>query len=102
MVILIVADIMKESLRKYTDDDTNKFKTIVVFVCRGVEPVDFSPRVTLLSLSLTLYSGVWLSGSRACRLLTTGNSTLSFSLSRYIVVFGYPVISWELIKRVDF
>ena len=24
--------------------DNNKFKTMVVFDCRGLEPVDFSPR----------------------------------------------------------
>ena len=24
--------------------DNNKFKTVVVFDCRGIEPVDFSPR----------------------------------------------------------
>ena len=28
----------------YTEDDSGKFKTIVVFDCRGAEPVDFSPR----------------------------------------------------------
>jgi len=28
----------------YTADDTGSFKTIVVFDCRGVEPVEFSPR----------------------------------------------------------
>ena len=26
-------------------DDSNKFKTMVAFDCRGLEPVDFSPRV---------------------------------------------------------
>lgn len=28
----------------YTADDAGKFKTIVAFDCRGVEPVEFSPR----------------------------------------------------------
>ncbi|KAH8384651.1 hypothetical protein KR093_003981 [Drosophila rubida] len=28
----------------YTADDAGSFKTIVVFDCRGVEPVEFSPR----------------------------------------------------------
>lgn len=28
----------------YTADDSGKFKVIVSFDCRGVEPVDFSPR----------------------------------------------------------
>jgi len=36
---------MPDSIKAYTADDSNKFKTIVVFDCRGVEPVDFSPRV---------------------------------------------------------
>lgn len=29
---------------EYGDDDTGKFKTIVAFDCRGVEPIEFSPR----------------------------------------------------------
>lgn len=29
-------------LGKYTSEDQNKFKTIVVFDCRGIEPVEFS------------------------------------------------------------
>lgn len=28
----------------YTADDVGKFKTIVAFDCRGVEPIEFSPR----------------------------------------------------------
>lgn len=28
----------------YTADDSGKFKTIVQFDCRGIEPTDFSPR----------------------------------------------------------
>ena len=27
-------------------EDSNRFKTMVAFDCRGVEPVDFSPRVS--------------------------------------------------------
>ena len=30
-------------------EDSNRFKTMVAFDCRGVEPVDFSPRVSHLS-----------------------------------------------------
>lgn len=30
-------------LDKYTSDDQGKFKTIVVFDCRGMEPVEFQP-----------------------------------------------------------
>lgn len=28
----------------YTEEDSGKFKTIVAFDCRGIEPVEFSPR----------------------------------------------------------
>ena len=45
MVFLSFPDILKDTMKPYTADDSNKFKTVVVFDCRGVEPVDFSPRV---------------------------------------------------------
>lgn len=28
---------------KFTGDDQGKFKTIVTFDCRGIEPIDFTP-----------------------------------------------------------
>lgn len=28
----------------YTENDSGKFKTLVSFDCRGIEPVDFDPR----------------------------------------------------------
>lgn len=37
-------DVVEKSNAAYTADDTGSFKTIVVFDCRGVEPVEFSPR----------------------------------------------------------
>lgn len=37
-------DIKKESILSYDFNDSNKFKTVVVFDCRGLEPVDFEPR----------------------------------------------------------
>ncbi|XP_013405038.1 UPF0587 protein v1g245604 [Lingula anatina] len=37
-------DILKDTIVPYTAEDSGKFKTIVVFDCRGVEPTDFSPR----------------------------------------------------------
>ncbi|KAH8405545.1 hypothetical protein KR215_002337 [Drosophila sulfurigaster] len=37
-------DVVEKSSVPYTGDDAGKFKTIVVFDCRGVEPVEFSPR----------------------------------------------------------
>ena len=29
----------------YNEEDCGKFKTIVGFECRGMEPIEFSPRV---------------------------------------------------------
>ncbi|XP_030554369.1 UPF0587 protein GA18326 [Drosophila novamexicana] len=37
-------DVVEKSNVPYTAEDAGKFKTIVVFDCRGVEPVEFSPR----------------------------------------------------------
>ena len=30
-------------------EDSNIFKTVVAFDCRGIEPVDFSPRVSVIN-----------------------------------------------------
>ena len=40
-------DILTESIGRYSyeDSESNKFTTIVAFDCRGLEPVDFDPRV---------------------------------------------------------
>ncbi|KAG8188046.1 hypothetical protein JTE90_009920 [Oedothorax gibbosus] len=38
-------EILPESRKMYTAEDSETFKTIVVFDCRGVEPIDFSPRI---------------------------------------------------------
>ena len=37
-------DILSDTIVSYDMADNNKYKTIVVFDCRGIEPVDFSPR----------------------------------------------------------
>ena len=37
-------DIKEETIVSYDAEDRNDFKTIVVFACRGLEPVDFDPR----------------------------------------------------------
>nr|CAG4648989.1 EOG090X0HQJ [Polyphemus pediculus] len=37
-------DIIADSITAYNDADQEKFKTIVKFDCRGMEPSDFSPR----------------------------------------------------------
>lgn len=36
--------IISESINSYTADDQNKFKTLVILDCRGIEPCDFSAR----------------------------------------------------------
>ncbi|XP_045157646.2 CXXC motif containing zinc binding protein-like [Mercenaria mercenaria] len=38
-------DILRDTIAAYNADNSNQFKTMVVFDCRGVEPTDFSPRV---------------------------------------------------------
>lgn len=43
----ILTDIIRDSIKPYCDTDAGKFATIVAFDCRGIEPVDFSPRVSL-------------------------------------------------------
>ena len=35
---------MPDLISKYTIDDSNNYKTIVAFDCRGLEIIDFSPR----------------------------------------------------------
>ncbi|CAG4938159.1 unnamed protein product [Parnassius apollo] len=37
-------DVIEGSNGVYTSEDLGKFKTIVIFDCRGVEPVDFEPK----------------------------------------------------------
>jgi hypothetical protein len=45
---------MKDKLKPYRDTDSGRFATVVVFECRGLEPVDFSPRVSTGTDTLTL------------------------------------------------
>nr|CAG4648367.1 EOG090X0HQJ [Moina brachiata] len=37
-------DIIPESIKSYNEDDQGKFKSVVQFDCRGMEPSSFSPR----------------------------------------------------------
>ena len=37
-------DIVQDSIKSYNNADSNKLKSIVTFDCRGMEPVEFSPR----------------------------------------------------------
>jgi len=50
--VVYVADIIKESLCAYCADDMPRFKTVVAFDCRGIEPTDFAPRVCLFFYKL--------------------------------------------------
>uniref|UniRef100_A0A0K8TQ63 Uncharacterized protein n=1 Tax=Tabanus bromius TaxID=304241 RepID=A0A0K8TQ63_TABBR len=44
-------DILEGTNDVYTSEDSGKFKTIVLFDCRGVEPCDFSPRTGWIAKS---------------------------------------------------
>ncbi|XP_018609032.1 CXXC motif containing zinc binding protein isoform X2 [Scleropages formosus] len=37
-------DILRDTITPYNADDSEKFKTMVQFECRGLEPVDFQPQ----------------------------------------------------------
>uniref|UniRef100_A0A8C3F6D5 CXXC motif containing zinc binding protein n=1 Tax=Chrysemys picta bellii TaxID=8478 RepID=A0A8C3F6D5_CHRPI len=37
-------DILRDTIKPYNAEDSEKFKTIVEFECRGLEPVDFQPQ----------------------------------------------------------
>jgi len=45
-------DILENSNTLYTSDDAGKFKTIVIFDCRGAEPFEFSPRIGWIAKSV--------------------------------------------------
>ncbi|XP_053206956.1 CXXC motif containing zinc binding protein-like [Panonychus citri] len=36
--------ILPETIQSYSDDDSPKLKTMVVFDCRGIEPIEYQPR----------------------------------------------------------
>ena len=50
MVVLIL-DIIKDSIKPYVADSSSKFQTIAEFDCRGVEPLDFEARVRVHKLA---------------------------------------------------
>ncbi|XP_061694264.1 CXXC motif containing zinc binding protein isoform X2 [Syngnathoides biaculeatus] len=39
-----LADILEDTIAPYNAEDSEKFKTMVQFECRGLEPVDFQPQ----------------------------------------------------------
>lgn len=44
MLHVIFLDILPNTISKYTAEDSNSFKSIVAFDCRGISIIDFSPR----------------------------------------------------------
>ncbi|XP_016660101.1 CXXC motif containing zinc binding protein isoform X2 [Acyrthosiphon pisum] len=42
--LVLFSDILPDTISKYTIEDSNKFKSIVTFDCRGISIIDFSPR----------------------------------------------------------
>ncbi|XP_043430953.1 CXXC motif containing zinc binding protein isoform X1 [Prionailurus bengalensis] len=43
-VFSYVSEILSSTIKSYNAEDNEKFKTIVEFECRGLEPVDFQPQ----------------------------------------------------------
>ncbi|XP_007910416.2 CXXC motif containing zinc binding protein isoform X1 [Callorhinchus milii] len=37
-------DILRDTIKPYNTEDSERFKTVVHFECRGLEPVDFQPQ----------------------------------------------------------
>ena len=60
-------DILRDSIGEYDAGDSGKFKKVVSFECRGMEPTDFSPRTgwsakgeeSSLSFAVDLTEGDW-------------------------------------------
>ncbi|XP_066919020.1 CXXC motif containing zinc binding protein-like isoform X2 [Clytia hemisphaerica] len=60
-------DILKDTISSYTFEDSESFKTVVAFECRGMEPIEFSPRAgwvakgaeTTSSFTVDLTEGDW-------------------------------------------
>uniref|UniRef100_A0A8C4NJF7 CXXC motif containing zinc binding protein n=1 Tax=Eptatretus burgeri TaxID=7764 RepID=A0A8C4NJF7_EPTBU len=44
-------DIIRESIKPYCAEDSEQFRTMIVFECRGLEPTAFSPRIQIHSVS---------------------------------------------------
>ncbi|XP_077681334.1 CXXC motif containing zinc binding protein isoform X2 [Eretmochelys imbricata] len=40
-------DILRDTIKPYNAEDSEKFKTVVEFECRGLEPVDFQPQTCI-------------------------------------------------------
>lgn len=49
-------DILPETLKAYTSDDSDSFKTIAVFDCRGYMPVEFEFLVNKLLYFLGIFN----------------------------------------------
>lgn len=40
-----ISDICEDSVKAYTEEDSEKLQPIIRFECRGLAPLEFSPRV---------------------------------------------------------
>ena len=47
MLFYYIADILKDTIKPYDGENSNKFQTVAEFDCRGVEPIDFEARVRI-------------------------------------------------------
>ncbi|GAB1288718.1 CXXC motif containing zinc binding protein [Apodemus speciosus] len=61
-------EILSSTIKSYNADDNEKFKTIVEFECRGLEPVDFQPQAGFAAEGVesgTVFSDINLQEKRA-------------------------------------
>ncbi|KAA3672580.1 uncharacterized protein DEA37_0000882 [Paragonimus westermani] len=73
-------DLLSETQVPYTSEDSGQFKTIVVFDCRGLELLRFSPRVGWTARGVnsgTLFNDVSLTDSNWCDYDDVGNCEVS-------------------------
>ncbi|XP_053432512.1 CXXC motif containing zinc binding protein isoform X2 [Nycticebus coucang] len=65
-------DILSSTIKPYNAEDNEKFKTIVEFECRGLEPVDFQPQAGFAAEGVesgTVFSDINLQEKPKCRAL---------------------------------
>lgn len=45
---ILFIDILKDSIKSYSFDKNSEWQSLATFECRGIEPVDFDPRVNFV------------------------------------------------------
>ena len=80
--------------------ESEKFQTVVVFECRGIEPVDFDPRVHSIYMPTIIYSSLSLScclqGGWSAQGVDSGSQFTDIDLSQQ-ACGGRAILSVNLI-----